>query len=287
MKFILGDNPFFGVNHRVGSKKLLDVQYRFENASNVIQEAALNDFDSIMVATHPNYVDLLDLADKSLSDIDKIFNLNLMVPYPHSINDILHNSGYYGLFKAFSKGKVFEYVLACLRFLFGNKKKLYSLIFMSIIDIELKKIGHLQNFKLEYVSLHNVIADILIGSKNIEILEGFVNAVYKFGYKPVVISQNPVHLLNLKFDKPFVRCFTYNSNGYMVNPNLEEVNKSVINYNTECGELWAMQILASGSIEPHVAFENAILSKFNGIIYATTKKERIVDFLTEAKKHFI
>ena len=73
MKIIIGDNPFFGVNHKVGSKKLASETERFEQASEVIKEFKINGVDEIMVSNHPSLQSFLDKVPPC--------NIHFVIPY--------------------------------------------------------------------------------------------------------------------------------------------------------------------------------------------------------------
>ena len=50
MEIVLGDNPFFGVNHRAGSKPLESEEARFEEAAQVIRRAVEQDIATFMLS---------------------------------------------------------------------------------------------------------------------------------------------------------------------------------------------------------------------------------------------
>ena len=96
MDFILGDNPFFGVSHRVGSKELEDQDKRFENASEVIVTSLHRGFSSFMLSSHDEGKELVSRVNARIHNTDAKLNLSLVVPYPHTINDLVAEHGYFG-----------------------------------------------------------------------------------------------------------------------------------------------------------------------------------------------
>ena len=70
----------------------------------------------------------------------------------------------------------------------------------------------------------------------------------------------------------------------MVNPNLREIEKAVLNnQHNSTKKLWAMQILASGNIDAEQALKDPLLKNFDGILYATTQKNRIINFSDQSR----
>ena len=273
MKIIIGDNPFFGVNHKVGSKKLASETERFEQASEVIKEFKINGVDEIMVSNHPSLQSFLDKVPPC--------NIHFVIPYPHKYNDIVAVSGYFGLIRYFLNG-----------FSLGSFHKiLFNLIRLDFneIFIRLMIASELQSIKkykdrVESLCMHNIFVDMCIASGNISILKSFHKVCSEMKIRPVFITQNICALIESMPDIDYIGCFSFNSKGYMVNPSIDEVI-SYLKNNTNLPKLWAMQIMASGSIGNNEAIQ--FISKFNyfeKVLYATTKKQRVTDFISVFKK---
>ena len=285
MNIILGDNPFFGVNHKSGSKKLDSSTQRFTNAADIVRLAVKNDISNLMISPHPNYDELLSLINTSLLKDNSNINLSLVLPYPHTINNIIAESGYFGLFKLLPLKSYISGIFSLVRYVFGNTVPLFSVGFKSIINIELARIKNYPSLNVSHICLHNVITDLLIANGRFDVINAFLEAVYSFGFKPVLISQNPSSVMSLSLNQKAIKCFTYNINSYMVNPNISTVRNSISNYDKSQGELWAMQILASGAINPTEALKDPFLSHFDSILYATTKPERLIDFISKKQDY--
>ena len=111
MKIILGDNPFFGVNHLTGSKNLDTEEIRFHNACDVILSAINSDIDLMMLSTHPTYKNLLKKISEKIEKSNLHFNLALVVPFPHTLNNIVAENGYIGLIKFLGIFNIFKSLL--------------------------------------------------------------------------------------------------------------------------------------------------------------------------------
>lgn len=277
MKIIIGDNPFFGVNHKVGSKVLDDENFRFKQALEVLTEANNFNCNHLMITNHPSICKFLNLMDAN-----KLSNLKLafIAPYPHKYNDLVAKGGYFALLKHLIRGN-FKYALLNIYKIFNFKQAQEHIVRM-ICNSELESLGRHKS-KVEYMCLHNILVDMYVASGNYLALEAFVQHVQDLGLKPVLITQNITALAKIMRKKDgFTICFSYNSAGYMVNPNISQVDKFLDDNAKSLPNLWAMQIMGSGAINLDDALKKILnKNKFSGILYATTKKERVAELFNK------
>lgn len=282
MKVILGDNPFFGVNHRTGSKVLDDENERFDAAATVIAAAQAQGIHSLMLSTHPGYERLLMKAAHVLSEPGQ-FAIAPVVPYPHTINNIVAQDGYFGVLKKFGVQDIFAVTAEAVRvagFFGRNDKAKLERAFRLIIDVELECIRRV-GFAVGHVCLHNIVTDLLLSFGRFDILQGFLNACSAVDARAVLITQNPVAILAAPMLGPYVACFSYNTLGYMVNPSFEKAVEAIKRVDGANCEMWAMQILAGGAIAPETALQDETLGCFDSLLYATTKPDRIDGFMKQ------
>lgn len=280
MKIVLGDNPFFGVNHRLGSKVLGNEDERFDGAAAVIAAAQEHGIRSLMLSTHPGYDHLLRKAADVLAQPGQ-FEIAPVVPYPHTINNIIAQDGYSGVLKRFGLREIAAVAADALKVtgLIGRSGAAsLDRAFRLIIDVEVEVIRDI-GFSVSHLCLHNILTDLLLSFGRFDILQGFVNACSKAGVHAVLISQNPAAILSAPLTGPFVACFSYNRLGYMVNPSLGKVAEAIARVDRSHCRMWAMQLLAGGAIGPETALEDENLGRFDAILYATTKPERIGQFM--------
>lgn len=278
MKIVLGDNPFFGINHRVGSKALDDENERFDAASIVVASAQVHGIRSMMLSTHPGYDRLLMKVANALSEPGQ-FEIAPVVPYPHTINNIIAQDGYWGVLKKFGLRDMFAVTGDALKVVFGRSDKAkLERAFRLIIDVELECIRGI-GFSVRHVCLHNILTDLLLSFGRFDILQGFINACSGIGLRAVLITQNPSAILAAPLVGPFVACFSYNKLGYMVNPSIEKAIEAMTRVDRSNCEMWAMQILAGGAIASESALQDETLKHFDALLYATRKPERIDEFM--------
>ncbi len=284
MKILLGDNPFFGVNHRLGSKALDDESERFDTAALVIAAAQTHGIRSLMLSTHPGYDRLLTTAVRALAE-PHAFEIAPVVPYPHTINNIIAQDGYSGFLKRLGFRDIAAVTADALRLTGFSRRRGKAALeraFRLIIDVELDCIRK-TGFAVRHVCLHNILTDLLLAFGRFEMLQGFINACSRLGLRAVLISQNPAALLSAPLTGPLVACFSYNKLGYMVNPSIERVVDAIATSDRSNWEMWAMQILAGGGITPEAAMQDDVLRHFDAVLYATTKPERIGQLIDVVK----
>ena len=243
MKIILGDNQFFGVNH-FDLKKGEKTKNKFDNSTKIeefINKSHKIGLDGFMINSN-------DLGYKLIanSSFDKTKEIHYSIPYPHKYANMINETGMLSLGRHVIKNtSVVKNTLAGLKFLFTRNLKY---VIPLILDIEVPK-------KLEkgsYVYLQNIITDLLLGIGREDLIFAFIKAVIEMGYKPGLITLNPV-LLNKHLENSDIAhllmevivCFNINKEGFNVFPNLEKVEeliKSKIRY-----KLMGMSIFASGA----------------------------------------
>ena len=243
MKIILGDNQFFGVNH-FDLKKGEKTKNKFDDISKIeefIKKSHKIGLDGFMINSN-------DLGYKLIANIsfEKNKEIHYSIPYPHKYANMINETGMLSLgIHVIKNTTIIKNTFACFKFLFTrNLKHIIPLI----LDIEVPK--NLE--KGSYVYLQNVITDLLLGIGREDLILAFINSVIEMGYKPGIITLNPV-LLNkhlVHTDKTYllkdlIVCFNINKEGFNVFPNLqnvEELIKSKTQY-----KLMGMSIFASGA----------------------------------------
>jgi hypothetical protein len=254
-KIMLGDNPFFGISHLAPSKseQYLKDESRWERAVEIIKIAPGLGINSFMISSHAETKQLLDAAgytnDATLPEIC------LVVPNVHNVNSQAASKGIAGAIKS----------LFGSAFAFSNlsPRRIYERVVM----------GNLVYPRSTHVALHNVVVDLLIGLRATFILSAFCSVTRFCGYKPVLITLNPTQLMSLGIRCSAICCY-YNIRGYNVccEPSMMfEVFES-----SNCAdELWGMGIVASGVVSYDELTDDPILSRFDRVLVASNKRERI------------
>jgi hypothetical protein len=271
MKIILGDNQFFGVNH-FDLKKGEKTKNKFNNTSKIerfIKDSHKIGLDGFMI--NSNELGYKLIANSSFEGNKEI---HYSIPYPHKYADMINESGMLSLgVHVIKNTSIIKNIFIGFKYLFTRDIKH---IIPLILDIEVPK-----NLKKgSYVYLQNIITDLLLGIGREDLVIGFINSVTEMGYKPGIITLNPV-LLNkhlqsndkINLIKDLIVCFNINKEGFNVFPNLQKV-EDLIKSKTQY-KLMGMSIFASGA--GNIPFSIDYIKKLplDYIVFGTSKLSNV------------
>ena len=271
MKQVLGDNQFFGINHydlSKGSK----IKERFgtdESITEFIIEALEIGLDGFMMNSN-------ERGYKIVSEIrlEKNAEIHYSVPYPHKFATIVNENGMIHLFRyILSKSNFPSLFVRMPLFLL---KRDFKDILPLILDLEIPK-------KLpegSYVYLQNIVTDLVLGLKRKDLLLEFCKIVIRKGYRPGLITLNPVllekHICTFpkKIQDSMILCFNINKTGFNVFPSRKQVEK-FINQEHSFKKM-GMSILSSGGINNIQESLNYIkLLPLDYVVYGSSKINNI------------
>lgn len=243
MKIILGDNQFFGVNHfdlNKGEKTKLKFEtiIKIESFINKSLEIGLDGF--MINSNEKGYKIICDC------DFDSAKEIHYSIPYPHKYASMVNEKGMMSLF-----GHVIKNTSFIKNFLSGIKLiSTQNLKCITPLALNLEVPKNLK--KGSYIYLQNIITDLLIGLGRGDILIEFIKSVIEMGYRPGIITLNPLKFDNIiKNNKDSVQindlivCFNINKEGFNVFPSLDSV-ESFIESRPKY-KLMGMSIFASGA----------------------------------------
>ena len=243
MKIILGDNQFFGVNHfdlQKGEKTKLkfDTLKKIESFINDSLKIGLNGF--MINSNEKGY----KLVNNNKFDSSK--EIHYSIPYPHKYASMVNENGMLSLFKYLIKNT------SLIKNIIGGAKLVTTQNLKSITPLALNLEVPKNLKKGSYIYMQNIITDLLLGMGRGDILIEFINSVVKMGYKPGIITLNPIMFDKLledekdtKWLKDLIVCFNINKEGFNVFPSLEAV-ESFIDSRPKY-KLMGMSIFASGA----------------------------------------
>lgn len=273
MNVILGDNPFFDINHKTGGT---DRGFQKQVMEDVVAEFKRQRGGVFLLSDH------LDFRTPIIRILAGLTGDNLSValisPVPHTINDAVANGGYKALLRMINVTSVLFFGLSLIA-KFSRNSRLFRYFLEKAITRFIKK--QLQKYvdsgvTVSHFGMHNVFTDMLLASKNVEILNAFITAVRALKMAPIVLTQNVAPLLALEGLASCVICGSINPNGYMMSPSQNETELAVLKRSNQ-HEIWAMQILAGGSCDFHTSLEYLRKLKIDSFVYATSKRKRIVE----------
>ena len=238
--------------------------------------------DQFMISPHPDYLKLVGAIEN-----DKSLDLAVLIPMPQVINKYVAENGFSRFIIKSTKDIMLVLLnLKMLVLVVGRfiKKPYFRylgfyLYFLSLIRI-IKNEMSLYNVNPRTICLHNLMTDIILASNNRIALAAFVDATLDSKVESVLITQNPVRLVEqLKREGIYhvTLCFSFNQLGYMVNPDLNSVIKMMSEEKTRF-KFWAMQIIASGKIKVE-DLDISIFDDFEAILVASKKLNRIEELV--------
>lgn len=271
MKIILGDNQYFGVNH-FDLEKGEKTKLKFDTVSKI--ESFINNslsigMDGFMINSNEKGYHLI-----SSKQFDNSKEIHYSIPYPHKYANMVNENGMLSLLKyGFKKSSLINNIIGGVKLLLTrNLKHMIPLVLNLEVPKNLKK-GN-------YIYMQNVITDLLLGMGRGDIILEYIKAVLKLGYKPGIITLNPIMLnnllnkeLNSKYFKHLIVCFNINKEGFNVFPSLrkvEELVRSKPKY-----KLMGMSIFASGAANIPLSIDYIKQLNLDYIVFGTSRLKNI------------
>ena len=282
MKIILGDNQFFGVNH-FDLKKGEKTKLKFDTTTKI--EAFINDsleigLDGFMINSNEKGYEIVNA-----SKLDSAKEIHYSIPYPHKYASMVNENGMMSLFGHILKNTSF------IKNLIGGIKLVATQNLKSMTPLALN-LEVPKNLKQgSYIYMQNIITDLLMGMGRGDILIEFIKSVIKMGYKPGIITLNPImfdKLLKNAQDanwlEDLIVCFNINKEGFNVFPSLDSVEcfiESRPKY-----KLMGMSIFASGAANIPHSINYIKELKLDYVVFGSSRIENIktnLDLLNSKK----
>ena len=278
-KIILGDNQFFGINHR-SQEKAEEMLKRFGNIDNIF-EVYDNAFEcgvkAVMLNSNEKAIAICDRfrANKSkYVDIAWYPSIPYAYKYANMVNEL-------GIFPAINetifKGNTTKGVLSMMAKGVSMAVTKDALKMMEmLIDVEYKMFRDL-NVKVFF--LQNIITDLILGYNIKEIFEHFSEYLRKkYKVTPGFVTLNMPYLKS-KFEEwgieDVVICSSINAAGFNMHPSKEEYDKVIAANDPSKYQLMAMNVLASGSIAVKESFDYINSLNIQAVVFGASSKNHI------------
>ena len=271
MKIILGDNQFFGVNH-FDLKKGEKTKLKFDTKTKI--ETFINDslfigMDGFMINSNEQGYEIVNA-----SKFDSAKEIHYSIPYPHKYASMVNETGMMSLFGHIIKNTSF------IKNLLGGIKLVDTQNLKSITPLALNLEVPKNLKKGSYIYMQNIITDLLLGMGRGDILIEYIKSVSNMGYKPGIITLNPIMFDKLlkneqeaSWLKDLVVCFNINKEGFNVFPSLNTVEdfiKSRPKY-----QLMGMSIFASGAANIPHSIDYIKKLKLDYVVFGSSRLENI------------
>jgi hypothetical protein len=279
MKIILGDNQFFGVNH-FDLKKGEKTKLKFDTTIKI--EAFINDsleigLDGFMINSNEKGYEIVNAGK-----FDSAKEIHYSIPYPYKYASMVNENGMMSLFGHIIKNTSF------IKNLIGGIKLVVTQNLKSITPLALNLEVPKNLKKGSYIYMQNIITDLLMGVGRGDILIEFIKSVSKMGYKPGIITLNPImfdKLLKNEQDanwlQDLVVCFNINKEGFNVFPSLNAVEcfiESRPKY-----KLMGMSVFASGAANIPQSVNYIKKLKLDYVVFGSSRTENIQKNLEQFK----
>lgn len=278
-KIILGDNQFFGINHR-SQEKAEEMLKRFGNIDNVF-EVYDNAFEcgvkAVMLNSNEKAMAICDRfrANKSkYGDIAWYPSIPYAYKYANMVNEL-------GIFPAINetifKGNTAKGVLGMITkgVTMAVTKDAMKMMEM-LIDVEYKMFRDL-NVKVFF--LQNIITDLLLGYDIKEVFEHFAEYIRKkYKVTPGFVTLNMPYLkgkLEQWGIEEVVICSSINAAGFNMHPSKEEYERVIAANDPSKYQLMAMNVLASGSITVQQSFDYINSLNLQSVVFGASSKGHI------------
>jgi len=278
-KVILGDNQFFGINHR-SQEKAEEMLKRFGNIDNIF-EVYDNAFEcgvkAVMLNSNEKAVAICDRfrAQKSkYGDVAWYPSIPYAYKYANMVNEL-------GIFPAVNevlfKGNTAGGVLGMIgKGTMAVMTKDAMRMMEMLIDVEYKMFRDL-NVKVFF--LQNIITDLMLGYGVKEVFEHFAEYIRKkYKVTPGFVTLNLPYLKN-KLEEwgidDVVICSSINAAGFNMHPSKEEYERVIATNDPSKYQLMAMNVLASGSITVQQSFDYINSLNIQSVVFGASSKGHI------------
>ena len=278
-KVILGDNQFFGINHR-SQEKAEEMLKRFGNIDNIF-EVYDNAFEcgvkAVMLNSNEKAVAICDRfrAQKTkYGDVAWYPSIPYAYKYANMVNEL-------GIFPAVNevlfKGNTAGGVLGMIgKGTMAVMTKDAMRMMEMLIDVEYKMFRDL-NVKVFF--LQNIITDLMLGYGVKDVFEHFAEYIRKkYKVTPGFVTLNLPYLKN-KFEEwgidDVVICSSINAAGFNMHPSKEEYERVIATNDPSKYQLMAMNVLASGSITVQQSFDYINSLNIQSVVFGASSKGHI------------
>jgi len=281
-EILLGDNPFFGIDHlsQERARKRIQEMNTFEKITDIMEYVSSFGVKGFVVSTHPQMKDLIKHM-KANTNILKKYEFYPILPYAQGYVSKVTEKGIMSTINdVFSQGNIQTRLKIILRGSTGMIKKDFEKLFQTFIDIELLP---LEPAKKKIIFLHNVITDLAISLGMKKIIQGFTEHIEKqYGLKPGLVTLNfpktVSTLENWNIEPPEIMT-SFNPIGYQMNPSKQECENYIPKAN-----IIAMNVLAGGFLKPKESFDYISKLDINSVVLGMSSKEHVKETIEIFKK---
>ena len=277
MKIILGDNQFFGINH-FDLEKGASIKKKFDSEEKIVSfifEALALGMDGFMINSNDEGYKII-----SKETFPNQKEIHYSIPYAHKYANLVNEEGMMSLLSHVVKNtSMISNLKSGARLV--TSRNLKNLVPLAV-DLEVPK----QLAKGSHIYLQNIMTDLVLGLGRYDLIEQFIVSVRKSGYKPGIVTLNPIKLhkviSELGIDqKDLIICFNINDAGFNVFPNKQEVENFA--KATHTFQKMGMSIFASGAGNIPQSIKYIKSLNLDYVVFGTSRIENVQSNLSRLK----
>lgn len=275
-RVILGDNPFFGVNHR-SEEAGMESARRFQDPREIVKVLDVAYDLGIRAFSFSTHERVRGICDHFRADPERYADLRLYpaLPYAHKYADLVNEKGVLGaVTDTLSAGGVGGFASMLLRGGVAAVKQDQIEMMKLLVDVELRTFRDLAT---PVIFLQNVVTDLLLGLGWKPVFKAYAEHVRtKYGARPGFMTLNMPALARClreaDVDQPVI-CSAINKLGFQMNPDRASYERALAAGGFDAV---AMSIMAAGSIGPEEAADYvASLPNIGAVIFGASRPSSI------------
>lgn len=271
-RILFGDNQFFAVNHISDEKsRAQSIKFREDSAIiKVLDDARATGINTFMCTTHDRIANICDII-RANPEKYKDFKIFPCMPYAHKYANAVTELGIAGTLKQYVPGNFFG---SLFKGGMAYLSKDYESIMELMIDAEMKMF---KGINTPVIFVQNVITDLLLGLRAVDILVAFNNYVKKkynaeAGFITMNLPKLQAELEKAGLENPII-CASINKAGFRMSGG-KEANEAVLR--DKKVRVIAMQVLGGGAISPREAIEYVCsLPNIESILFGASSRGNI------------
>jgi len=282
MELLLGDNPFFGIDHlsQDRARKRMRILTGYEKISDIMKFVAELGVRGFVVSTHPQLKHLVKHMETK-TNLLELYDFYPILPYAQGYVSKVTEKG---VINAMTEILSIGSNRLGLKILFKGStaylSKDFEKLLQTLIDVELLP---LKSVKKKVIFLHDVVTDLAISLGMKKPIGTFMQHIEdQYNLEPGLVTKNFPKLIR-KLEEWNVKTPTimtsFNPIGYQMNPSKEECEKFISN-----NKVIAMNVLAGGYLKPQESFQYLSQLNLKAVTIGMSTKEHAQDTIDSFKK---
>ena len=282
MELLLGDNPFFGIDHlsQERARKRMRMLTGYEKISDIMKFVAELGVRGFVVSTHPQLKHLVKHMETK-TNLLELYDFYPILPYAQGYVSKVTEKGIINtMTEILSTGSNRSGLKILFKGTTAYLSKDFEKLLQTLIDVELLP---LKSVKKKVIFLHDVVTDLAISLGMKKPIEAFMQHIEdQYHLEPGLVTKNFPKMIRkleeLDIKKPTIMT-SFNPIGYQMNPSKEECENFISN-----NKVIAMNVLAGGYLKPQESFQYLSQLNLKSVAIGMSTKEHAQDTIDSFKQ---